>query len=88
MAETIKERLLGLGAEHVAVLNESHRHRGHASSPDTGESHFAVTVVAEAFQGQSLPARHRVVYEAVEDLLHQGVHALAITARTPEEWRA
>jgi BolA family transcriptional regulator, general stress-responsive regulator len=69
----------------LEVVNDSHRHAGHASSPGTGESHFTVTVVSEAFAGKSRIERHRMVNEALTAELAGPVHALAIKAFAPEE---
>ena len=56
-----------------------------ASSPKTGESHFSVAVVSTAFAGKSRLERHRMVNAALAEELKGSVHALAITALTPEE---
>lgn len=69
----------------LEVINESHHHAGHASSPGTGESHFRVVVVADAFQGKSRLERHRLINEVLAEELAGRVHALAIAAFTPEE---
>ena len=69
----------------LEVVNESHMHAGHASSPGTGESHFRVVVISELFKGKSRLERHRMVNAALADELAGGVHALAIKALTPEE---
>jgi BolA protein len=69
----------------LLVVNDSHRHAGHAFSPGTGESHFSVVVVSPAFAGKSRLERHRLVNAALAEELQGGVHALAITALTPEE---
>jgi BolA protein len=71
----------------LEVVNDSHRHAGHASSPGTGESHFTVKVVAQAFAGKSRLERHRMVNQALAAELAGRVHALAIDARAPEEGR-
>ena len=69
----------------LEVVNESHLHASHASSPGTGESHFRVVVIADAFQGKSRLDRHRMVNAVLEEELAGRVHALAIKAMTPEE---
>ena len=69
----------------LEVVNESHLHAGHANSPGTGESHFRVLVVSDAFKGKSRVERHRMVNSALDDELAGGVHALAVKAMTPEE---
>ena len=67
------------------IVNESHMHAGHRSSPDTGESHFRVLVVSPKFAGKSRVERHRMVNAAVAELLRGRVHALAIRALAPGE---
>ena len=71
--------------QHLEVIDESHRHAGHAGAHPEGESHFRVIIVSDAFAGKPLVQRHRMVNETLADLLRKRVHALAITARTPEE---
>jgi stress-induced morphogen len=84
--QTIKERLTAaFEPVSLQVVNDSHRHAGHASSPGTGESHFSVKVVAPAFAGKSRVERHRMVNDALADLLQGKVHALAIQALAPGE---
>lgn len=67
----------------LEILDDSARHAGHAGAQ--GGGHFRVTIVAEAFRGHSSLERHRLVYAAVAPLLAGTVHALNISARTPEE---
>lgn len=69
----------------IEVVNDSHRHHGHQSSPGTGESHFSVRIVSEKFRGASRIERHRLVNEVLASELAGGVHALAIKALAPEE---
>jgi stress-induced morphogen len=71
----------------LEVVNDSHRHAGHAGSPDTGESHFTVKMVSAAFAGKSRVERHRLVNQALAAELAGPVHALAIDARAPDEER-
>ena len=85
---SIREKLTAaLAPTELQVVNNSHRHAGHASSPGTGESHFSVVVVSAVFAGKSRLERHRLVNAALAEELQGGVHALAITALTPEERR-
>ena len=82
----IRETLMvALAPTRLDVINESDLHAGHRSSPGTGESHFRVLVVAEAFRGKSRLERHRMVNVALKDELEAGVHALAIQAFAPGE---
>ena len=67
----------------LEIFDDSAKHAGHAGAREGG--HFRVVLVARAFQGQSQLQRHRLVYAAVAPLIGQGVHALSIIARTPDE---
>ncbi|MBV8399219.1 MAG: BolA family transcriptional regulator [Acetobacteraceae bacterium] len=69
----------------LAVADESARHIGHAGARPEGETHYSVALVSEAFRGQSRVARHRAVHDVVAQEFGQGLHALALTLRTPEE---
>ena len=82
----MRERLMiALEPVRLDVVNESHLHAGHRSSPGTGDSHFRVLVVSPAFRGKSRVERHRMVNAALAQDLKGGVHALAIKALAPEE---
>jgi BolA protein len=72
----------------LEVVDESHRHEGHAGHRPGGETHFRVYIVAEAFKGKSRLERHRMVNETLADELADGVHALAIHASAPGESEA
>jgi len=65
------------------VIDESHRHEGHAGHRPGGESHFRVHIVSEAFRGKSRIERHRMVNQTLSGELSGGVHALAIHASAP-----
>jgi len=86
-AETeIRQRLTAAFTPDVLeVSNDSAMHRGHSGDDGTGESHFSVTIVADAFAGVSRLERQRMVNRALGDLPGQRVHALAIKARAPGE---
>jgi len=63
----------------LEVLDESYQHAGHAGANASGVgTHFRVTIHAPQFAGLSRVARHRLVYDALQDFLDQGLHALAI----------
>ena len=70
---------------HLDVLDESQQHVGHAGHRPGGETHFRVTIVAEAFRGKSRVERHRMINQALAAELAGGVHALAIHASAPDE---
>lgn len=69
----------------IEVIDDSERHRGHGGWREGGETHFNVKVVSAAFQGKSRIERHRLVHAALAQELADGVHALAIVARAPDE---
>ena len=86
VAAEIEKRLrAALSPDHLAVLDESAKHRGHAGHDPRGESHFMVEIVSSAFSGKNRVTRHRLVNQALAPLLAERVHALAIVARAPEE---
>jgi len=72
-----------LAPAHLEVHNESAMH----NVPTGSETHFKVVAVSEVFTGRSRVARHRLVYGLLAAQLAGGVHALAVSALTPEEWR-
>lgn len=69
----------------IAVADESARHAGHAGARPGGETHYAVRLVADAFQGMNRLARHRAVHEALREEFATGLHALTLDIRTPLE---
>lgn len=79
--------------QRMAVINESHLHAGHHHTDHgheetfdgTGETHFRVRIVADAFAGMSRIARHRAVNDLLAPELAAGVHALAIEPNAPGE---
>ncbi|NBT54283.1 MAG: BolA family transcriptional regulator [Betaproteobacteria bacterium] len=81
----LTQRLLDtLQPVQLEVLDESWQHSGHVGANDSGQgTHFRVRISAEAFRGKSPVARHRLVYDALQDFLDQGLHALAIEASLP-----
>lgn len=86
VAATIEAKLrAALAPMRLAVVDESHRHRGHAGARPEGESHFHVEIVASAFDGLSRIDRQRRVYDILAGELAGPVHALSVTARTPRE---
>ncbi|MBA3729766.1 MAG: BolA family transcriptional regulator [Sphingomonas sp.] len=67
----------------LELEDQSAHHVGHAGHDARGESHFALIIESAAFAGQSRIARHRMVYAALGELMHDRVHALTIQALTP-----
>lgn len=86
VAETIRTKLeAAFSPERLVVRDDSEKHRGHAGHREGGETHFHVTVVADAFSGLTRVERHRRVHEVLDQELKGRVHALALTLLTPEE---
>ena len=86
VASTIREKLThALQPVRLEVVNESHLHAGHRSSPGTGESHFRVLIVSPLFAGKSRLARHRLVNQTLAAELKGKIHALALQTHAPGE---
>jgi len=86
VAETIRRKLTErLAPLRLDIVDESHRHAGHAGARPEGETHFAVTIVSAAFVGLGRVARQRLVYQILADELATRVHALALTTLAPGE---
>ncbi len=80
----IEDRLrAALAPESLEIVDQSAAHAGHAGAG--GGGHFALTIVSARFAGQSPIARHRLVYQALGELMRGEVHALTITALAPDE---
>ena len=83
MVEQIRERLQqALDPSALDVLDEGHKHAGHAND---GKGHFHVRIVSAAFEGQMSIKRHRLIYAALQGLMDNGIHALSIDAKAPGE---
>ena len=82
----IRERLAALKPLTLDLRDESAQHAGHAGSRPSGGSHWHLAIVSEAFRGKSPVARHRMVYEALGDLMKRDIHALKIEAFAPEQF--
>lgn len=72
----------------LEVQDDSSLHAGHAGAAPGGETHYSVLIVSDRFQGQNRVARHRLANAALEAEFSGGLHALALTLRTPEEQAA
>ena len=69
----------------MEILDESHRHAGHAGAA-AGGGHFRALLVSQRFEGLSQMARQRLVYGAVGRWMGKQIHALSMRTYTPEEW--
>ena len=75
-----------LHAESIELVDDSHRHAGHAGARD-GRGHFSVRIVSQDFEGLRPLQRHQLVYRSLGTLMQTDIHALSITALTPQEAR-
>lgn len=71
----------------IELADDSAAHAGHAGAAG-GAGHYRAQIVAQAFEGLTRVARHRLVYDAVADWMPHRVHALAVVALTPSEAQA
>lgn len=82
IAEAIRA---GFPPAEVEVVDDSHRHAGHAGAAPGGETHYSVTVVSPAFAGMNRIERSRAVHAALASEFLCGLHALSLRVRTPDE---
>lgn len=83
--EAIRTQLRdALHPNQIEVLDDSHLHAGHAGARD-GKGHFRVRIVSEEFRGLRALQRHQLVYRSLGDMMQTDIHALSITALTPDE---
>jgi BolA protein len=71
---------------HLELFDDSASHAGHAGARETGGGHFSAIIVAGSFAGQSLVARHRLVYQALGDLMQTDIHAFSMKVYAPDEF--
>ena len=84
--QTIERKVRAeLAPTRLEIVDESHLHAGHAGARPEGETHFRVTVVAEAFAGATRVARQQRVYGILKDELAGPVHALSLRTLAPDE---
>ena len=81
----MRERLSVLAPTTLDLRDESGQHAGHAGWRPSGGTHWQLVIVSDAFRGKSTVARHRMVYEALGDLMNGEIHALKIEASAPEQ---
>jgi BolA protein len=82
--ENMKQRLAALSPESIEILDESGRHIGHEGAKGGG-GHYQLLLVSAQFHGAALPARHRMVYDALGPMMKNEIHALSIKAYAPDE---
>ena len=86
VADTIAAKLnSAFSPTRLEVVDDSHRHHGHAGHREGGESHFNLLIEAEAFAGKARVMRQRMVMQVLAEELAGPVHALSIIAKAPGE---
>lgn len=83
--ELITQKLAVLDPQQIKIMDESARHSGHAGAR-SGGGHYILTIVSLKFAGRSRLERHRLVYDALQEMMHKDIHALGVKAYTPEEF--
>ena len=81
---TIKQKLTFLSPEKIEIIDESRKHIGHEGAKNGG-GHFLLTIVSGNFYKKSNIERHRIIYDALGEMVGRDIHALSIKAYTPEE---
>ena len=82
--ELMQQKLSSLSPDNIQIIDDSAKHAGHAGAK-SGGGHYQLRIVSSAFADQNTVARHRMIYDALGDMMRQQIHALSITAQTPEE---
>ncbi|HEX8873616.1 MAG TPA: BolA family protein [Nitrosospira sp.] len=83
--ELITQKLTVLEPQRISIVDESARHAGHEGARGGG-GHYLLTIVSSRFSGKSPLARHRLVYDALHEMMHKNIHALSVKAYTPQEF--
>ena len=84
MRDIIEKKLReNLTIDFLQVINQSHKHKGHASikGDETGETHFDIIIQAKQLQGKSRISGHRIINDLLKDQFEKGLHALSIKVR-------
>ena len=82
--DDMRQRLTVLLPQSIEILDDSARHIGHEGAK-SGGGHYTLLIISARFHGLSLPARHRMVYDALSPMMGKAIHALSIKAQSPEE---
>ena len=82
--DAMKGKLAVLNPVALEIIDESHKHAGHAGARDGG-GHYLLQIVTSEFSGKTTMTRHRMIYSALGEMMKHEIHALNIQAKTPEE---
>ncbi len=89
LTQRMEEKLQqAFAPQELHIINESNKHKGHKGAREgaAGESHFHVKIISDRFIDKSRLARHRLVMDSLaEDIAPGGIHALSVSAYTPQE---
>jgi BolA family transcriptional regulator, general stress-responsive regulator len=80
----MQQRLNSLQPESLDIVDDSAKHAGHAGAA-SGGGHYQLTIVSKHFAGKPQVARHRLIYQALGDMMQRQIHALSIAAYTPDQ---
>ena len=83
LVDIIKSRLSALNPQSLEITDDSAQHKGHAGN--TGGGHFTLKIVSSQFSQKSHIIRHRLIYQALSDLIPQQIHAISILAISPDD---
>ncbi len=81
--ERMRQALAVLEPTHVEITDDSHLHAGHRGAQ--GGGHYRLSIVSPRFVGKSTLTRHRMVYSALQEMMKHDIHAVNISAYTPDE---
>ncbi|MCM2308037.1 MAG: BolA family transcriptional regulator [Sulfuritalea sp.] len=82
--DAMRASLAALDPVSIEIIDDSAKHAGHAGAR-SGGGHFRLQIVSPRFAGFRTMERHRLVYDALGPLMKREIHALSITAKTPDE---
>jgi len=85
--DQMRSMLAVLQPAQLEIIDDSHKHAGHEGAR-SGGGHYTLHIVSTQFAGKATLARHRMIYSALGDMMKHDIHALNISAYTPEELQA
>ena len=85
--EQMQQKLAILSPSAIQIIDDSAKHAGHAGAK-SGGGHYQLDIISTEFTGKPTLARHRMIYDALGEMMQQQIHALSIKAQTPEESNA
>lgn len=84
--DAMRASLAALEPVAIEIIDDSAKHAGHAGAKGGG-GHFRLAIVSPRFTGCGTMERHRLVYDALGPLMKREIHAVSITAKTPDEYK-